>query len=63
MKVAEAAKGRVRKGVGPFGSKTGSCECFEGSGLGDFFWLQLHAKLEHLSPTKKSAFLAEVMNN
>lgn len=63
MKVAEAAKGRVRKGVGPFGSKMGSCECFEGSGLGDFFWLQLHAKLEHLSPTKKSAFLAEVMNN
>ena len=43
MKVAAAAEGRVRKEAGHLGLETGSCEHSEGSGLGDFFWLQLHA--------------------
>lgn len=51
VKVAAAAKGWVHKVVEHFGSKMGSYEGFERSELGDFLWLQLLAKLEHLSLT------------
>lgn len=52
-KVAAASKGLVHTRVEHFESKRGNCECFEGSGYKDFPWLQLHAKLGHLSRTKE----------
>lgn len=59
LKGAESVKGWLHKGAEHFGSKTGSWEHFQG----DFFWLQLHAKLDLPSLMEKSVFLTEVINH